>query len=56
MLTQNNRYRNSENHHALIPLPFTTKRYAGVWCTISANCIIGSIFYEGTIDAERHIN
>jgi hypothetical protein len=27
-----------------------------VWCAIAANRIIGTIFYEGALDAQRYIN
>jgi hypothetical protein len=45
-----NRYWNSENPHVPIQLPLYDK--IGIWCVISANCFVGPIFYEGTLDAE----
>jgi hypothetical protein len=53
--SQNNRYWSSENLHALIQFPFTTKRQA-LWCAISTNCIIAPTFYEGTLDTQQYIN
>jgi hypothetical protein len=46
--SQNNRYWNCENPHALIQLPLYDQK--------SANHIIGPIFYEGILDAQRYIN
>jgi hypothetical protein len=42
---QNNRYWSSENPHALIQLPLYDHK-TSIWCVISANHIIGPIFYE----------
>jgi hypothetical protein len=53
--TQNNRYWRSQNPHALIRLSLYDQKL-GVWREISANRIIGLVFYEGTLDTQRYIN
>jgi hypothetical protein len=45
----------SENRHVLIQLPLYNLKI-GVCFAISANRIIGPIFYEGTLDTQRYIN
>jgi hypothetical protein len=53
--SQNNRYWISENPHVLIQLPLYDQK-VGVRCVISANRIIGPIFYEGTLDSQGYID
>jgi hypothetical protein len=53
--SQNNRFRSSENPHVPIQLPLHDQK-VGVWCAVSANHIVGLIFYERTLDAQRYIN
>ena len=42
-------------HSALKKIPHNDQK-VGVWCAVSARRIIGPIFYEQTVNAERHRN
>jgi hypothetical protein len=53
--SQNNRYWSAENARFVHELPLHDE-INGVWCSISARRIIGPIYYDGTVDAARHVN
>jgi hypothetical protein len=51
--SQNNRLWSSENPHELYQVPLHDQK-VGVWCAISRMRIIGPIFFNATINAERY--
>ena len=53
--TLNCRYWASENPHRIQEIPHYDRK-VGVWCAVSARCIIGPIFYKQTVNTERYQN
>ena len=53
--SQNNRFWSLENPHNIHEVPLHDVKI-GVWCAISGRRIIGPIFYDGTINAQRYVD
>ena len=53
--THNCRYWASENPHRIQEISHYDRK-VGVWCAVSARRIIGPIFYEQFVNAERYRN
>jgi hypothetical protein len=52
MNTQNNRYWSSQNPHLTHEVLLHPVK-VGVWCAVSAGRIVGSVFFNETINCER---
>jgi hypothetical protein len=53
--SRNSRLWSAENPHAVIESPLHSVKI-GVWCAISRKRIVGPLFFEETINAERYQN
>lgn len=51
--SQNNRYWSTENPHLIHEIPLHDAK-VGVWCAITAQRIIGPIFFNETVNSERY--